>query len=75
VPVTSVLNGAKLGVTVFMDAAKAADVGASLRDAEWHRGAGAGLFVIAPLLKINLAVAHGLDGGGTRLTLGTGFSF
>jgi len=49
--------------------------GASLRDAEWHRGAGAGLFVIAPLLKINLAVAHGLDGGGTRLTLGTGFSF
>jgi hypothetical protein len=75
VPVTSVLNGAKLGVTVFMDAAKAADVGASLRDAEWHRGAGAGLFVIAPLLKINLAVAHGLNGGGTRLTLGTGFSF
>ena len=75
VPVTSVLNGAKLGVTVFMDAAKAADFGASLRDAEWHRGAGAGLFVIAPLLKINLAVAHGLDGGGTRLTLGTGFSF
>jgi hypothetical protein len=75
VPVTSVLNGAKLGVTVFMDAAKAADVGASLRDAEWYRGAGAGLFVIAPLLKINLAVAHGLNGGGTRLTLGTGFSF
>ena len=75
VPVTSVLNGAKLGVTVFMDAAKAADFDASLRDAVWHRGAGAGLFVIAPLLKINLAVAHGLDGGGTRLTLGTGFSF
>ena len=37
-----------------MDAAKAADFGASLKDAEWHRGAGAGLFLIAPLVKINL---------------------
>jgi outer membrane protein assembly factor BamA len=75
VPITSVLNGAKLGLTVFMDAAKAADVGASLKDAQWHRGAGAGLFIIAPLVKINLDIAHGLNGGGTRLNLGTGFSF
>jgi len=75
VPITSVLNGAKLGLTVFMDAAKAADVGASLKDAQWHRGAGAGLFIIAPLVKINIDIAHGLNGGGTRLNLGTGFSF
>lgn len=75
VPVTSVLHGAKLGVSVFLDAAKAVDYNASFRDAEWHRGAGAGLFVIASLLKINLDVAHGLNGGGTRLNLGTGFSF
>ena len=75
VPITSVLSGAKLGLTVFMDAAKATDVGASLKDAEWHRGAGAGLFIIAPLVKINIDVAHGLNGGGTRLNIGTGFSF
>jgi outer membrane protein assembly factor BamA len=75
VPITSVLRSAKLGLTVFMDAAKATDVGASLKDAEWHRGAGAGLFIIAPLVKINMDVAHGLTGGGTRLNIGTGFSF
>jgi hypothetical protein len=75
VPITSVLSGAKLGLTVFMDAAKAADVGASLKAAAWHRGAGAGLFLIAPLVRINLDIAHGLNGGGTRVNLGTGFSF
>ena len=75
VPITSVLSGAKLGLTVFMDAASAADVGASLKDAAWHRGAGAGLFLIAPLVKINLDIAQGLNGGGTRVNLGTGFSF
>jgi outer membrane protein assembly factor BamA len=75
VPITSVLHSAKLGLSVFMDAAKAVDFNASFKDAEWHRGAGAGLFIIAPLFKINIDVAHGLNGGGTRLNLGTGFSF
>ena len=74
-PITSVLNGAKLGVSVFMDAGKTVDFGASLKDAKWQQGAGAGLFIIAPLVKINFDVAHGFDGGGTRLNLGTGFSF
>ena len=35
----------------------------------------AGLFIIAPLIKLNFDIAHGFDGGGTRLNLGTGFSF
>ena len=74
-PLTSVLNGAKLGVSVFMDAGKTVDVGASLKDAAWQKGAGAGVFIIAPLIKINFDVAYGLNGGGTRLNLGTGFSF
>jgi hypothetical protein len=74
VPITSVINGAKLGLTVFVDAAKAVDFGARLNDAEWHRGAGAGVFLIAPLVRINLDVAHGFHGG-TRLHLGSGFSF
>ena len=74
VPITSVIRGAKLGVTVFVDAGKAVDVGARLTDAEWHRGAGAGIFIIAPLVRINLDVGHGFNGG-TRLHLGSGFSF
>ena len=28
-----------------------------------------------PLVKLNFDIAHGFDGGGTRLNLGTGFSF
>jgi outer membrane protein assembly factor BamA len=75
VPLTSVLHGAKLGVSAFMDVSKIAEFGSSLKDAEWHRGAGGGLFIIAPLIKLNFDIAHGLNGGGTRLNLGTGFSF
>jgi hypothetical protein len=75
VPLTSVLHGAKLGVSAFMDVSKIAEFGASLKDAEWRRGAGAGVFIIAPLVKLNFDIAHGFDGGGTRLNLGTGFSF
>jgi hypothetical protein len=73
-PLTSVLRSARLGLTVFMDAAKVVDFGASLADAAWHRGAGAGLFLLAPLIQINVDVAHGSDSG-TRLNIGTGFSF
>jgi outer membrane protein assembly factor BamA len=74
VPITSVLHGAKLGVTVFIDAARTADFGGRLQDAAWHRGAGGGLFLIAPLVRLNLDVAHGFNGG-TRVNIGTGFSF
>jgi len=75
VPLTSVLHGAKLGVSAFMDVSKIAEFGASLKDADWRRGAGGGVFIIAPLVKLNFDIAHGFDGGGTRLNLGTGFSF
>ena len=75
VPLTSVLHGAKLGVSAFMDVSKIADFDASLKDAKWERGAGGGLFIIAPFVKLNFDIAHGFDGGGTRLNLGTGFSF
>jgi hypothetical protein len=75
VPLTPVIRGAKLGVSAFIDAAKVADFGTDLGKAEWRRGAGAGLFLIAPLLKINLDIARNLDGGGTRVHLGSGFSF
>jgi len=75
VPLTSVLHGGKLGVSAFMDVSKIADFDASLKDVRWQRGAGGGLFIIAAPVKINFDIAYGLNGGGTRLNLGTGFSF
>ncbi len=75
VPITSVISGARLGVSAFVDAGKTVDYGVSLKDAEWQRGVGGGIFIIASPLKINLGVARGLDGGATRLHLSSGFSF
>jgi hypothetical protein len=46
-----------------------------LADAKWHQGAGAGVFLIASIVKVNFDVAHGFDGGGTRVHLASGFSF
>jgi hypothetical protein len=40
-----------------------------------ERGAGAGLFLVAAIVRLNLDVAHSLDGHGTRVQFGTGFSF
>ena len=75
VPITSVLSGAKLGVTAFMDAGKAWDVGQRLDDAAWHRGVGGGLFLIATIVRLNLDVAHGLEDGDTRVHFAAGFNF
>ena len=75
VPLTSVLSGAKLGLTVFMDGGKVWDVGQSLDAVEWRRGVGAGVFLIAPLVRINVDVARGLKTGDTRVHLSSGFTF
>jgi hypothetical protein len=75
VPITSVLSGAKLGLTAFMDAGKAFNVGQSMKDAAWHQGVGGGIFLIATIVRINLDVAHGLKNGDTRVHLSSGFSF
>jgi hypothetical protein len=75
VPITSVLSGAKIGLTAFMDAGKAFNVGQSMKDAAWHQGAGGGVFLIATIVRINLDVAHGLKDGDTRVHLSSGFSF
>jgi hypothetical protein len=74
-PITSVISGGKFGVNVFMDAAKTTDYGLQLKDAEWQRGAGAGVFLVASIFKLNLDVARSLDGGGTHVHLSTGFVF
>ena len=49
--------------------------GSRFEDAGWHKGVGGGLFLIAPLVKLNLDVAHGLNDGDTRVHLGAGFAF
>jgi len=75
IPITSVLSGAKLGVTAFMDAGKVYNAGQSMKDAAWHRGVGGGVFLIATIVRINLDIAHGLRDGDTRVHLSSGFSF
>jgi hypothetical protein len=75
VPITSVISGGKLGLDVFVDAAKTTDHSLRLDDAEWMRGAGAGVFLIASVFRLNLDVARPLDGGGTRVHFGLGFSY
>ena len=75
VPITSVLSGAKLGVTAFMDAGKAWDFGQSADAVEWHRGVGGGVFLIASIVRINLDVARGLKTGDIKVHLSSGFTF
>jgi hypothetical protein len=75
IPITDVTSGGKVGMLVFFDAARIGEHGARLADAEWRRGAGAGVFLIASVIRINLNVANNIDGGGTRVHLSSGFSF
>lgn len=75
VPLTSVLSGAKVGVSAFYDAGTAWDAGHPLSGAAWHRGAGGGLFLVASIVRLNVDVARGLGTGRTRLHVSSGFVF
>jgi outer membrane protein assembly factor BamA len=75
VPFTTPLSSARTGVVAFVDGGAVAPFGASLRDAHMERGAGAGLFLVAAVVRLNLDVARSLDRHGTRIQFGTGFSF
>ncbi|HVL66001.1 MAG TPA: BamA/TamA family outer membrane protein [Vicinamibacterales bacterium] len=76
IPLTSVVSGGKVGLTVFVDAAKVGDDQFRLQDARWHRSAGAGAFLIASIFRLNLDVARDLRGDrGTRVHLSSGFAF
>jgi hypothetical protein len=74
VPLTSVITGATLGLNIFHDAAKAVDHDISLRETRWQRSTGAGLFLIASVVRLNLDIARARDHG-TRVHLSTGFTF
>ena len=75
VPFSSPLSAGRVGFTAFMDAGAAAAYGQALGDAPTRHGIGAGLFLVAPFIRLNLDVAHSLDGFGTRVHFGTGFTF
>jgi outer membrane protein assembly factor BamA len=75
VPFSSPLSTGRVGFTVFMDAGVAAPFDARLDEAPVHRSAGAGLFIVAPLVRLNLDVARSIDGRSTRVHFGTGFTF
>jgi outer membrane protein assembly factor BamA len=74
VPVNSPIGTARTGFEIFFDAGKAQDAGRSLSDAKWERGAGAGVFVLAPFFQLRLDVASNLRGG-VRWHLAAGARF
>ena len=75
VPFSSPLSTGRLGITAFMDAGISAPYAQHLGDAPTYRSAGAGVFLVAPFISLNLDVAHSLDGYGTRVHFSTGFTF
>jgi len=74
VPLSSPLGLARAGVDLFADSGAVYDHGVRLRDATFHQGAGAGVFLLAPFIQLNLDVAYGF-GNRLRVHFTTGFQF
>jgi outer membrane protein assembly factor BamA len=74
VPLSSPLGITRAGVSVFADSGAVYDHGVRLPDATFHQGAGAGVFLLAPFLQLNLDVAYGF-GNRLRVHFTTGFQF
>lgn len=75
VPFSSPLSTGRLGFNVFMDGGYTAAYGQRIFDQPHHRSAGAGLWLTAAIVSLNLDVARSIDGRDTRVHFGTGFSF
>jgi outer membrane protein assembly factor BamA len=73
-PLTSPLSVGKLGISVFADAATVYSHGARLGDQTFRRGVGGGVWFSAAIVRLNLAVAHGI-GSSTRIHVGTTLTF
>jgi hypothetical protein len=69
-PLTSPLQIGKVGVSAFVDVAKAYDKGERFADRKFERGIGGGVWFSAAFLRLTVAVAHGM-GGSTRVQVGT----
>ena len=63
VPFTSPMRIARTGFTVFADVGASYPRGVSLSDAPFHTGVGGGLFLIAPLIRMGVDVAYGVNSG------------
>jgi outer membrane protein assembly factor BamA len=74
IPLSSPLGITRLGVSLFGDTGAVYDHGGKLRDATFHHGTGAGVFLLAPFLQLNLDVAYGF-GNRLRVHFTSGFSF
>jgi len=76
IPITSVLTGsiARVGFTAFWDTAAVWDYGEKLGGQRFHHGVGAGVYLQAPLVRLNLDVGNNLEGN-TRVHFGLGFRF
>jgi Omp85 superfamily domain len=70
VPLSSPLHISKVGVSAFVDVAKAYDKGQRFSDQKFERGIGGGVWFSAAFLRMTVAVAHGI-GGSTRVHVGT----
>ncbi len=74
IPLTSPLNIAKFGTSVFIDAGTTYDKGQRLADQHLRRGVGGGVWAAATLFRISLMVAHGI-GAGNRVHFAAGLTF
>jgi len=74
-PFDSPMGIGRAGVVLFYDAGKTWNVGQRAKDFTLQQGAGAGVFLIVPFVRVNLDVAQNLTSGGTRAHFGFGFSF
>jgi outer membrane protein assembly factor BamA len=74
IPVSSPLGITRFGVSIFGDTGAVYDHGVKLRDATFHQGVGAGVFLLAPFLQLNFDVAYGF-GNRLRVHFTTGFQF
>jgi outer membrane protein assembly factor BamA len=73
-PSHSAMRLGQNGFTLFADAAAAYDDGTGIKDATWHYGVGAGWYLRAPLISLNVDVAYGIDRG-ARVHVNGGFRF
>jgi outer membrane protein assembly factor BamA len=74
VPLSSPLNVARVGTSVFIDVGASYDKGKRFGDQHLKRGVGAGVWATAALFRISLMVAHGI-GADTRLHFDAGITF
>lgn len=74
-PVGSPLSAGNAGIRIFYDTGAAYGAGQSVYDVRFLKGAGAGLFLLAPLgARLDFDVAHDFAGG-VRLHFGAGVRF